>query len=102
MFLKGWKIVARKGTYMHEDIEIFMYNKERMQYIKELIVTETKENYPIDPIFELETHEAQMLMDTLWDCGIRPSEGSGSAGALAAVQKHLEDMRKIAFKYLGI
>lgn len=41
---------------------------------------------------------AQKLIDDLWDCGLRPSEGSGSAGQLAAVQKHLEDMRKLLSK----
>ena len=39
-----------------------------------------------------------MLMDDLWQCGLRPSEGTGSAGALAATQKHLDDMRKLVFQ----
>lgn len=41
---------------------------------------------------------AQRLMDDLWNCGLRPSEGSGSAGALKATQGHLEDMRKLVFE----
>ena len=41
---------------------------------------------------------AQEMMDGLWSCGIRPSEGTGSAGAMAATQKHLEDMRTLVFK----
>ena len=54
------------------------------------------------PEVTLSPTEAQVLMDSLWDCGIRPSEGSGSAGALQATQKHLDDMRKIAFSKLEI
>lgn len=54
------------------------------------------------PTFDLQYKEAQLLIDELWDCGLRPSEGSGSAGSLAATQKHLEDMRKIAFEKLNI
>jgi hypothetical protein len=46
----------------------------------------------------LSTMKAQKLMDDLWDCGIRPSEGSGSAGAMAATERHLEDMRSLVFK----
>lgn len=42
-------------------------------------------------------NEAQALMDDLWTCGLRPTEGAGSAGAMAAVQKHLEDMRLLVF-----
>lgn len=54
------------------------------------------------PTLSLDTPLAQSLMDDLWRCGLRPSEGSGSAGSLAATQRHLEDMRSIAFKGLGL
>lgn len=50
------------------------------------------------PSFSLDFRQAQSLMDQLWQCGLRPSEGTGSAGALAATQKHLEDMRTLVFK----
>ena len=49
------------------------------------------------PFINLHTEEAQALMDELWRCGLRPTEGSGSAGAMAATQKHLEDMRTLVF-----
>lgn len=52
----------------------------------------------IDPTFQLRIEDAQNLMDNLWHVGLRPSEGSGSAGSLMATQKHLEDMRAIVFK----
>lgn len=55
-----------------------------------------------EPSISLSEITAQRLMDQLWNCGFRPTEGSGSAGALAATQKHLDDMRKIAFSGLGI
>ncbi len=42
-------------------------------------------------------HEAQILMDELWSCGLRPTEGKGSAGAMAAVQEHLKDLRRLVF-----
>lgn len=44
----------------------------------------------------------QKLMDDLWDCGLRPSEGTGSAGQLASVQRHLADMRVIVEKELKL
>ena len=56
----------------------------------------------IEPSLRLEFTAAQALMDELWECGIRPSEGSGSAGALAAVKYHLEDMRKLVFSNGGV
>lgn len=57
-------------------------------------------NESVEPFMEVTTTEAQTLMDTLWECGLRPSEGTGSAGALAATQRHLEDMRSLVFKKL--
>jgi hypothetical protein len=39
-------------------------------------------------------------MDELWRVGLRPTEGSGSAGSLAATERHLSDMQRIAFKLL--
>jgi len=49
---------------------------------------------PDTPLVKLSQTEAQVLMDSLWDCGLRPSEGSGSAGAMLATQQHLADSQK--------
>jgi len=54
----------------------------------------------IEPMVRLSNQEAQMLIDELWRCGLRPSEGTGSAGSLAATEKHLADMQKIALGLL--
>lgn len=54
----------------------------------------------IEPTIRMDYDNAQNLMDELWSCGLRPTEGSGSAGALAATQKHLDDMRKLVFDYI--
>jgi len=55
---------------------------------------------PEESTFCLSYENAQTLMDDLWTCGLRPTEGTGSAGSLKATQDHLEDMRKIAFRFL--
>ncbi len=55
---------------------------------------------PTESRIQLTDTAAQVLMDELWNCGLRPTEGTGSAGSLAATQKHLEDMRTIAFGQL--
>ena len=54
----------------------------------------------VDPVVSLDATAAQSLMDSLWHCGIRPTEGTGSAGSLKATQDHLKDMQKIAFHFL--
>lgn len=50
-----------------------------------------------EPCVSFTNTEAQKLMDDLWNCGLRPSEGTGSAGSLAATERHLKDMRTLVF-----
>ena len=69
---------------------------------KPLEMAESNPAVITEPFARLEVQAAQKLMDELWQCGLRPSEGTGSAGSLAATEKHLVDMQKIAFKKLGI
>lgn len=64
--------------------------------------TERPEGAFVEPCLRLEPREAQRLIDELWDCGLRPSEGTGSAGSLKATERHLSDMQKIAFKLLDV
>lgn len=54
------------------------------------------------PTIMMDIQSAQSIMDNLWRCGLRPSEGSGSAGSLAATERHLEDMRLIVMNNLKI
>ena len=52
-----------------------------------------------DPLLRLSTEEAQQLMDELWAAGLRPTEGKGLAGAMAAVQEHLRS-KQLEVSYL--
>ena len=76
---------------------------ERRKYISvadPVTMHEHAEGDLIEPTFRLAKEEAQSLMDDLWHNGLRPTEGTGSAGSLKATQDHLGDMRKIAFQLL--
>lgn len=66
-------------------------------YAKDIIFEKKDDGTLIEPSFSMSYENAQQLMDDLWVCGLRPSEGIGSAGALAATEKHLDDMRKLVF-----
>lgn len=56
----------------------------------------------VPPCMSIPIEAAQALMDELWHVGLRPSEGTGSAGSLAATERHLADMKAIAFHALNI
>ena len=62
---------------------------------------DSPDGHPCEPTFSLDISDGQSLMDGLWSAGLRPTEGSGSAGSLKATQNHLEDMRRIAFETLA-
>lgn len=86
------------------EINLFAYQSDdRTHYAaQKLELKQSEEGEGLEPFLSIEQEVAQRLMDDLWDCGLRPSEGSGSAGSLRATQKHLEDMKTIAFHALKI
>lgn len=74
--------------------------KGHMMCAERLTMRPVTEGELVEPIIRLGHSEAQRLMDELWGCGLRPSEGSGSAGSLAATERHLKDMQTIAMGLL--
>lgn len=53
------------------------------------------------PMVRLRAAELQQLMDELWKEGLRPTDLGGTVD-VRAVQKHLDDMRRIVFHQLRI
>lgn len=60
-----------------------------------LTIESINEGQYCEPTAVISVPEAQFLLDELWNCGLRPSDGSGNAGQLGATERHLSDMRKI-------
>ncbi len=52
----------------------------------------------VKPTFQLPPETLQSLFDALQKRGMKPSDQSFVEGKLQATEKHLEDMRKIAFE----
>lgn len=96
------KLRARKeGDFGRDHICIALFSEDR-KIAGEVVIKPIPDHGLISPLVRITVHEAQVFMDDLWECGIRPTEGSGSAGAMRATEKHLEDMRKIAFHHMAI
>lgn len=55
---------------------------------------------PTPPLLRLDYALAQRLMDELWKCGLRPKEGTGSAGAMAATERHLADLQRLVERFV--
>lgn len=80
-------------------IEILIASSDRKSRVTNLVL-EPIENIAEmpEPSMRISLQAAQTMMDDLWNAGIRPTEGAGSAGAMRAVERHLEDMRTLVFK----
>jgi hypothetical protein len=72
--------------------------KQDSYVVDKIEMREVHSGDQVEPTGLLSNEQAQTLMDDLWNCGLRPTEGSGSAGSLAATERHLKDMRAIVFK----
>lgn len=96
------EIVARRNDW-HDGIEIYMRQLSiggGMAIALPVVMEKYETTKVARPMIEIGIHQAQQLMDSLWACGIRPAEGSGSAGSLAATERHLRDMQMIVIGLL--
>ena len=94
------KIRAHKNIF-EELIELYIFDKASVA--TPIVFKEREIGEYNEPTLTITTEQAQALMDNLYNLGIRPTDAKGSnAGALEATQKHLEDMRKIAFNYIEL
>jgi hypothetical protein len=102
-------------SWPRDAVDIYMLGRDREQVeelgghcsyartlAKPVEFVETSGSESPEPTCTLTMEAAQQLMDQLWVCGLRPTEGTGSAGSLAATEKHLNDMRAIVSKQLEV
>ena len=95
----GFKLTTNPDTVLAPDIA-FIVKQQRTdgrRFYAELVFKESGPGDFVQAAGSLDITAAQQLMDDLWRCGVRPTEGKGSAGAMAATQRHLEDMRTLVF-----
>ncbi len=79
-------------------VELYIGDQSGKTRVKEIVLEEIAQDGLLEPpSFVLANDMAQQLMDDLWHCGLRPTEGAGTAGSMRAVERHLEDMRTLVF-----
>lgn len=107
-FFDRKEIFVRREPFIYNRLEVLLCGHQRMPPDTEIftvadpiamrILSQADMFLTKPATFELDPAAGQQLIDELWRCGLRPTEGTGSAGAMAAVERHLEDMRRLAFK----
>ena len=93
-------IIRAEAGPWRQDVRLYIASPDKKTRVKQIVFEKVEEAMAMmpDSSFELSHEAAQTLMDDLWQAGMRPTEGTGSAGAMRAVERHLEDMRTLVFK----
>lgn len=94
-------IRLRRGAIFSDTISLFMaqrFEDGRIALPQPMMLTIIDPTQAIpeeNPLVSFDPTEAQRLMDDLWNLGIRPTEGHGSTGQLAATEKHLNHLERL-------
>lgn len=83
-------------------VYIFEQTNGRISICEDIIMRTLEEGQLANPKITLRESQAQQLMDDLWNAGIRPTSAKIHEGTVEAINRHLEDMRKISGHKLGI
>lgn len=104
--IEGFRFRINKGSWIngYQMLMIQEHEDGKISIIKDITVDTHSKHVciPESSIMHINEKAAQGMMDELWDCGVRPTEEHGSKGTLSAVENHLNDMRKIVSKKLGV
>lgn len=98
------KLRAVAGPW-HQGVDFLVYKEGvggQRQVVTAMTVELVEPGMEVRPSVTIDRTDAQVLMDDLWNAGLRPTEGTGSAGSLRATEKHLQDMRTIVSKKLDV
>lgn len=110
MITQRLEIRAARAPWLCNKVEIYLAQirhtdgvsvVSEAQPLQFVVQTEEQLMCRHEPAVRLAPDEAQQLIDELWDAGLRPTQGAGSAGQMAATEKHLEDMRSLVFSSKG-
>ena len=93
-------IIRAQATNWNNDIELLI--RQGSCVARPIIMEKYDDGNYCPPTTSIKLDSAQVLMDDLWNAGVRPTEGSGSSGSLRATESHLSDMRKIVSKNLEV
>lgn len=88
--MSGCKFYFAKWERLHTGGEKFFLGRE-LEYVEH---DPSVASAYTPPTIVMERDEMQELADALWRVGIRPTEGAGSAGAMAQAQKHIDTLTK--------
>lgn len=89
----------------HEGVEIIIFEPDengRRCVARRIEFSPLEEGAFAEPTCRLGRAEAQVLLDDLWAAGYRPTSERIGPDGLKNIERHLQDMRAIAFSKLRL
>ncbi len=94
--------IALRATYDPSALAIALHGFVGDEHVIECKAVPRDMGAFAPPMLGLTEEAAQVLMNTLWDSGLRPIEAEGRNHQVSAMQSHLDDLRAIAFHSLKL
>lgn len=97
-------MIARRAAWSNKiEIAAFVDDRDGKPALGQLVMTEAWEGSEIKPLAYLTMTQAQELMDTLYQAGVRPTRATETDhAALQATQDHLKDMQTLLGKQMDV
>lgn len=103
------KVIRAQSAPWNRAIELLIYSRNDSNgliipgKLKDGVALKDRDiqGMEIEPTISIPRDSAQTLLDDLWNCGLRPTDGVDSPGELRATKYHLEDMRKLLDRILN-
>lgn len=103
--VNGLGVRGFRHGWMGDETELYIFQKVdgHRAYCSNVTLQTVEEGVsaPPSPIV-IDATAAQVLMDDLWNCGVRPTEGTGSAGQSLAQQNHIKDLQTAMTRLFSI
>jgi len=108
-----WNVFVRRDYYRPDSIEVYLRRyvdggseyiesddgKLTSHFFKEGHAPVKEDGGPLDPTFRMTDKMFQAIFEALWEFGLRPKSRRFEQET-DLMKAHLEDMRRIAFKFL--
>jgi hypothetical protein len=102
--MRGLELRLVEGDFVLNGFLVYIIKRDEngnVTHVGKTTMKTVEEGVAVEPARSevFERGSLQSLFNDLWRYGFRPTDGTGNAGHLGAVEKHLNDMRKLVSKY---
>lgn len=103
------QMAGAQRNYASDGVDIFIWERRGLGGQEKAVadpvtmsVVKVEDFAMLRPCVTLSMESAQMLIDELWNAGLRPRYAQATDQTTAALTKHIDDLRELAGRLLGL